>query len=145
RRVDKSWNKLFNGKEFFEFILNDDVKVNLYKDSILSRLIYDGFEKEETLYLSSILKEGDIFIDVGTNIGVFSLTASKIVGDRGLVICFEPSPIIFQRLIENVRLNNFKNIDSRNIGLSDKSEELNFYISENGYDAWNSFAPSEDN
>ena len=142
---NESWNILFNEKEFFEFNLNNDIKINLYKDSILSRLIYDGFEKEETDYVASILKEGDIFIDIGSNIGLFSLIASRIVGDNGLVISFEPSPKTFMRFIENMKLNNLKNIDARNIGLSDKSDELTFYMSENGYDAWNSFAPSKDN
>jgi len=144
-KFNEAWNKLFKGKEFFEFLLNDDVKINLYKDSILSKLIYDGFEKEETAYVISILNEGDIFIDVGTNIGLFSLMASKKVGDEGLIICFEPSPTIFERLIENVKLNNLKNIDARKVGLSNKSTELTFYVSKNGFDAWNSFAPSQDN
>jgi FkbM family methyltransferase len=144
-KVDESWNKLFNEKGVFEFNLNKDLKINLYKDSILSRLIYDGFEKEETDYLVSILNEGDIFIDIGTNIGLFSLIASKIVGIEGKVLSFEPTPMTFSRLNENVKLNNLKNIDIRNIGLSDKKGELTFYVSNNGYDAWNSFAPSQDN
>jgi FkbM family methyltransferase len=145
RAANKSWNGLFNEEGFFEFSLSNEVKINLYKDSILSRLIYDGFEKEETDYVTSILKEGDIFIDIGTNIGLFSLIASKIVGDEGKVLSFEPAPLTFSRLNENVKLNNFKNIDTRNIGLSDKKGELTFYVSNNGYDAWNSFAPSQDN
>lgn len=143
--ADKSWNRLFNAKGFFEFNLNNGVKMNLYKDSILSRLIYEGFEKEETDYLTKILKKGDVFVDIGTNIGLFSLIASKIVGDEGKVLCFEPAPLTFSRLSENVKLNDFKNIDIKNLGLSDKQGELTFYISNNGYDAWNSFAPSQDN
>lgn len=139
------WDRLFKEKDFFEFTLNNDVKINLYKDSVLSRLIYDGFEKEETDYLTKTLKQGDIFVDIGTNIGLFSLLASKIVGDEGKVICYEPAPSTFGRLIENVKINNFNNIDTRNIGLSDKRDELTFYTSKNGYDAWNSFAPSQDN
>ncbi|MCB0744927.1 MAG: FkbM family methyltransferase, partial [Ignavibacteriae bacterium] len=111
---------------------------------VLSRIIYEGFEKAEIDYVSSNLKEGDIFIDVGANIGLFSLIASKIVGEEGKVICFEPSPITYFRLKENVDLNGFKNIDCRNIGLSDAPKELTFYISNKGYDAWNSFAPSQD-
>lgn len=142
---NESWNRLFNENSFFEFNLNSNVKINLYKDSVLSRLIYDGFEKEETDYLTSVLSEGDIFVDIGANIGLFSLIASKIVGNNGLVISFEPSPITFNRLIENVKLNNLNNIDSRNIGLSNVKDELTFYVSDNGYDAWNSFAPSQDN
>ena len=145
RALNESWNQLFVGKEFFKFNLNKDVAINLYKDSILSKYIYDGFETTETDYVSSVLKKGDIFLDIGANIGLFSLLASKIVGDEGAVICFEPSPSTFTRLAENVQLNNFKNIDLRNIGLSDKCAELKFYVSDNGYDAWNSFAPSQDN
>ena len=143
--VNESWSRLFKDKEFFEFNLNEGLKINLYKDSVLSRLIYDGFEKEETDFMIKTLKGGDIFVDIGTNIGLFSLLASKIVGNEGKVICYEPAPSTFARLIENVKINNFNNIDTRNIGLSDKRDELTFYTSKNGYDAWNSFAPSQDN
>ncbi len=142
---NKAWNKLFKENEFIEFNLASGVKINLYKDSVLSRSIYKGFEKEETDYLTSILHEGDIFIDIGANIGLFSLMASKAVGSKGLVISFEPTPNTFSRLSENVKLNDFKNINVRNIGLSNVKDELTFYISKNGYDAWNSFAPSQDN
>lgn len=141
---NQSWNKLFYGKDFFEFNLYDSVRINLFKDSILSRLIYDGFEKEETDYLFKILKKGDIFIDIGANIGLFSLLASKIVENEGKVLCFEPAPLTFTKLVENININNFKNIEARNIGLSEKNGELTFYVSNNGYDAWNSFAPSKD-
>lgn len=142
---DKVWNNFFDDKDFFEYFLNKEVKINLYKDSVLSRLIYDGFEEQESIFLADTLNEGDIFIDVGTNIGLFSLLASKLVGVNGQVVCFEPSPLTYKRLVENVILNEFKNIDCRNKGLSDKQEELLFYTSLTGYDAWNSFAPSQDN
>ena len=143
-KKEKLWNDLFQGKNFFEFTLKNKAKINLYKDSILSKYIYEGFEEDETNYAVSILKDGDIFIDVGANIGLFTLFASEVVGEEGKVICFEPSPSTFLRLSENVNLNEFKNIDLRNIGLSDKKEELIFYVSENGNDAYNSFAPSQD-
>ena len=143
--ANKQWNNLFNGKDFFEYNLYDYAKINLYKDSVLSRLIWNKFEKDETDYMCKVLKKGDIFIDVGSNIGLFSLIASKIVGDKGKVICFEPSPLTYTRLKENVTINNFNNLDVRNLGLSDSIGELTFYVSNNGYDAWNSFSPSADN
>ena len=142
---NKSWDNLFKNNSCFEFKLNKDVKINLYKDSVLSRLIYDGFEEAEIEYLTNTLTKGDIFVDIGANIGLFSLIASKIVGIEGKVICFEPAPLTYSRLNENLKLNKLQNIDSRNIGLSDKKGELTFYVSTNGYDAWNSFAPSQDN
>jgi FkbM family methyltransferase len=145
KAANESWNNLFNEKSFFEFNLEDDVKINLYKDSVLSRLIYEGFEQEETDYIIKTLKKGDVFVDIGTNIGLFSLMASKIVGEEGKVLCFEPSPVTFSRLKENIGLNDFKNVEIKNIGLSDSKGELTFYVSNNGHDAWNSFAPSQDN
>ncbi|MEL1252649.1 FkbM family methyltransferase [Flavobacterium sp. DGU38] len=143
--ADESWNKLFKSNNFFEYNLNSKVKINLYKDSVLSRLIYEGFEKEETDFLEKTLTEGDIFVDIGTNIGLFSLLAAEIVGIDGRVLCFEPAPDTFSRLNENIILNDFKNIHINNIGLSNEPGELTFYVSNNGHDAWNSFAPSSDN
>lgn len=145
RVQDEFWNNLFNNEKYFKYNLDKDIQINLYKDSILSRLIYEGFEKEETDFLQIFLNEGDTFIDIGANVGLFTLLAAKKVGSKGSVICFEPAPITFERLTENVELNNFRNIDFRNIGLSDEIGELTFHISDNGFDAWNSFAKSTDN
>ena len=144
KRLDNLWDKKFIEEDSFQFKLNEDVHINLYKDSVLSRLIYDGFEKHETNYLSTVLKAGDVFLDIGANIGLFSLLASRLVGEQGKIISFEPSTDVFLRLKENILSNNFTNIDCRNIGLSDKKGELTFYTSKNGHDAWNSFAPSQD-
>jgi FkbM family methyltransferase len=145
KEANKKWDNLFNGNDFFEYNLYGYAKINLYRDSILSRLIWNKFEKDETDYMCKVLKKGDVFIDIGSNIGLFSLIASKIVGDEGKVLCFEPSPLTFSRLKENVTINNFNNLDIRNLGLSDAIGELTFYVSNNGYDAWNSFSPSKDN
>lgn len=135
------WEKLFNGQEKIVFDLNDEIKINLYKDSVLSQFIHSGFEKEEIQFLLETLKEGDTFLDVGSNVGLFSLYASKKVGQNGQVICFEPTPITYSRLTENIQLNHFTNIEARNIGLSNEEGELKFYYSDKGFDAWNSFAP----
>lgn len=141
---NESWDKFFTNGYSFEHTLLKDLKINLYKDSVLSKLIYYDFEKEETNYVSSVLKKGDIFIDIGANVGLFSLIASKAVGSTGKVISFEPSPSTFKRLDQNIQLNNLSTIDHRNIGLSDKTDELVFFVSKTGYDAWNSFARRED-
>lgn len=141
----KIWNSLFQDSNSFVYDLTSKLKIILYRDSILSKIIYDGFEKEELSFVKETLTEGDIFIDIGANVGLFSLTASDCIGTTGSIISFEPSPITFERLMENISLNAIRNIDLRNIGLSNQSGELNFYVSDNGYDAWDSFAPGQDN
>jgi FkbM family methyltransferase len=127
--------------------LKPGVKINLYKDSQLSQLVItDTFEQEEITFISRYLKGGDVFIDVGSNIGLYSLLASLIVGKKGKIIAIEPGKQTYSRLLENIQLNNFQNIHALNCALSDKNEEKEFYVDKSGFDAWNSFAkPSAGN
>lgn len=56
------------------------------------------------------LQNGDVFIDVGANIGYYTLLGSKIVGEMGRVFAIEPVPQTVKVLKLNVNLNGFKNI-----------------------------------
>lgn len=117
------------------------IKMYLYKDSSLSVLIYNNrFENDEIQFIKKFLKKGHRLIDIGANIGLFSLIAAKIVTDEGRVISFEPTPITFDRLVENIRLNNFLNIQPIPLALSDKNSELSLFCHIDGKDAWNTFA-----
>lgn len=62
-------------------------------------------EYGEMQLLLSILNDKDIFIDVGANIGVYSLLASSKI-NKGKIFAFEPSPKILPQLEENISLNN---------------------------------------
>lgn len=136
---DEKWNNTFEkNKTSFVYSLSDSVKINLYKDSFLCKLIYTSFEEAEIKFLKKFLRKGDCFFDIGANIGLFSLNASPIIGIDGEIFAFEPTPITFNRLNENVLLNEFNNIKTENIGLSDVKGELEFHTANNGYDALNS-------
>ena len=73
----------------------------------LSRESWNTLFSRYELYTARAIKDnlsgGDTFCDVGANIGLFSLLASKIVGPSGKVFSFEPSPDVFNVLIANVR------------------------------------------
>jgi FkbM family methyltransferase len=140
---DFRWNALFaQGDDRFVHPLPGGlVRINLYRDSLLSRFIYGGnFERNELQFVQAFLRRGDHFVDIGSNLGLYSLIASPIVGPAGRIIAFEPSTRTFQRLQDNVALNGFYNVDTRNLGLSDKPGHLSLNISQTGHDAWNSFA-----
>ena len=55
--------------------------------------------------LISILKPGMCFVDIGANFGYFSLVASKLVGDSGKVLAFEPMPNFYKRLEWHIQEN----------------------------------------
>jgi FkbM family methyltransferase len=55
--------------------------------------------------MKRLMKPGDVFLDVGANVGYLSAFAAGIVGKRGQVHCFEPVPAYFHRLERLVELN----------------------------------------
>lgn len=143
-RAELKWVNSFGGSNAMIFNLEADLKIKLYADSILSKFIYQGFEKDEVDFLKRFLLPGDLFIDVGANIGLFSLYASRIVGDFGGVISFEPTQTTYEKLLENCALNNLGNIQAFKLGLSEKEEMLELNVSSNGFEAWNTFVESHD-
>jgi FkbM family methyltransferase len=63
------------------------------------------FELEERLVLEKTLQAGDIFVDVGANVGAYTLWAAKMIGPTGKVVSIEPQPKVLARLRANVGLN----------------------------------------
>jgi FkbM family methyltransferase len=70
-----------------------------------------SYEPELTYAVRTLLREGDIFIDVGANEGFFSIVASKAVGSAGRVIAIEPQSRLQEVLARNIRENGALNID----------------------------------
>lgn len=88
-----------------------------------------SFTRKEpgTLDWISGFKTGDVFYDVGANIGIYSLPAASIVGKSGKVYAFEPHIFSFNKLVENIVLNDFGNtIEACNIPLAESLEVAYF-------------------
>lgn len=78
------------------------------------------FEHNLTYYTLSRLREGDVYVDIGANVGYFSLLASLSVGQSGRVISVEADPETFKDLKRNLALNDCKNVTARNIAATEK-------------------------
>jgi FkbM family methyltransferase len=78
----------------------------------IERTVYNqGTYEEGTLdVLRRCLNEGDVFFDVGANIGLMTLLAAQRVGESGAVHAFEPNPEVAGVLRRNVAINAFKNV-----------------------------------
>ena len=94
------------------------------------------YEPLTTTLFKKILQPGMKVIDVGANIGYFSLLSSKLVGDTGTVWAIEPEPNNFKHLVENIRLNQahnpkglFQNIITIESAISDHNGTAELYIS----------------
>lgn len=88
------------------------------------------FEKFETELVKKEIKNGDIVLDIGANIGYFSLVFSQVVGTNGRVFAFEPDPNNFALLKKNVEINNLKNVALNQKAVSDVSKSLPLYLCE---------------
>jgi len=69
-----------------------------------------------------------VFIDVGANIGKYSIILGKKLNDTGKVLAFEPMPEIFKILKKNIDLNNLQNIIPIEIALGDEEGYIEFYL-----------------
>ena len=63
------------------------------------------FELAERLIIQSRLKSGDRFVDVGANVGAYTMWVAKIIGPRGKIVAIEPQPSVLARLEANIALN----------------------------------------
>ncbi len=73
-------------------------------------------EYDDMLFAVRYLRPGDPFIDVGANIGYYSLLAS-LVNEQAPVLALEPHPIASRRLQENASINSFGNIRVRAVAV----------------------------
>ena len=81
-----------------------DRRLRCYPHSAASGVLYSGLpDWTEMHFVLDYLRAGDTFVDVGANVGVYSLLASAVPGVR--VVAFEPSRQAWERLVENVALN----------------------------------------
>jgi len=106
--------------------------IEVFLDSQMDCSYFNLRFKINNIILAEInnLKESDNFLDIGANIGYYSLIASKKIGNYGRVYSFEPSNREFKRLLKNIELNNCSNIIPTNIALSNSNSEIDFSIAQ---------------
>ncbi len=83
--------------------------------------------REEPI-ISKFCKPGMTVLDVGANIGEWTLTMANGVGTQGRVYSFEPTPFLFDALNKTVVANQFNQVTVSPYALSDKSKTMDFYI-----------------
>ena len=80
-----------------------------------------SWEEHETRIFSAAVKEGMVVVDIGANIGHYTLEAARRVGEKGKVLAFEPEPHNFSLLCRNVEANRYRNVIPVQKALSNRS------------------------
>jgi FkbM family methyltransferase len=104
------------------------MQCNLW-DSVQNNIWWLGVhEYLETKFIKRIVKPGMAFVDIGANVGFYSLLASSLVGDSGRVHAFEPASQSFNHLSANIILNDFSNIIVNRSALSDRETTMTLHL-----------------
>ncbi len=85
---------------------------------------YGEFSEIELSAMKKFLNDGDFVLEIGANIGCFTIPFSKIVGKRGKVLAFEPQKFIFNLLKKNIECNELKNVEIYNSAIGDTNTIL---------------------
>jgi len=92
------------------------------REYIQRNIYFLGYhEFRETRLVRELLHAGDTFVDVGANLGWFTVLGAACVGAAGRVFAFEPSPQLHDHLLVNLRLNGFDNVTAERLALADRS------------------------
>lgn len=128
--VCKQWPAIFNEPFCVKRTISSGLLMELGIIDVVQRtLLTEGkWDVDVEKLLRHYLKEGGVFLDIGANIGYFSLLASSLVGSSGKVIAIEPSLRALEIFTRNLRLNNYSNITLFSIGAGDISELKSLYL-----------------
>ncbi|MDH2388179.1 FkbM family methyltransferase [Streptomyces sp. HNM0663] len=118
-------------------------RFRLDTQDLIQRYLYmfGTWEPHMTAWLQSRLRAGDTFVDVGSNIGVFAVLASRLVGSTGRVVAIEASPEFHRRVREHVELNGCSNVRAVHAAVSDRRRELSFVLASSKNMGANSIVP----
>jgi len=100
------------------------------KDPVISGALAMGvYENKEIALFRSTVKPGMTVLDIGANIGEYTIIASSLVGDSGKVVSFEPEPENYKLLSKNIKHNKRNNVQAFQYGLADKESKGVLYLS----------------
>lgn len=112
-------------------VFGHPIRIDLMDNSAIGLYLNYGeikFEKEIFSILEAIVEPGDVFWDVGANIGYYTL----YLAGKCSVVSFEPNPILFSYLKDSVSTD--QNVSVFAYALSNENKEINFFINEGSSD-----------
>jgi len=107
------------------------LRLLVHADSTVGRnlLLHGSYEPYETeLFLSSIIPDTTV-LDIGANVGYYSLLASCAMNNSGRVLSFEPHPELFRLLTCNIEANGSENVVPLNVALTNRVGTIRLFFS----------------
>jgi len=131
--LDRVIRSFFDSEEYRFRVLDEwrptpvdfgDFKVCIQKrdtDFGQAILVTGEYEPQVRALVAECVREGDVCVDVGANVGVIAFQAATIVKDRGLVVAVEPNPENLRLLYAGIVVNGFANVRVLPVAASNRS------------------------
>ncbi len=107
-------------KDFKVYVRPDDWVIGV------PMLLRRRYEPHVTAMLRRSLAQGDVYIDIGANIGFHALTAATLVGASGRVLAYEPSPGNCDLLRRSIRANDLSNLHVHETAVADRAGRIGY-------------------
>jgi len=117
-------------------------EVDLALDPTMRKMYCGSYETDVIDVLRRILRPGDIFVDVGANVGYLSAVALELVGEHGQVHAFEPVPRYFRRLERLAAANPRYSLHVNPVALGSETGAASIAVTSLPNIGWNTMVPS---
>ncbi|MDQ3875336.1 MAG: FkbM family methyltransferase [Actinomycetota bacterium] len=110
--------------------LRDGSRIWVEPDDYIGRTVFyfGDFDPKVTWVVQRVLRPGDLFVDVGANIGLVSLLAARLVGPSGVVHAVEPQPRLAELIRRSAALNSFEHVLVHEVALSDREASVPLWL-----------------
>ncbi len=105
--------------------------------------LFGVWEPHLTAWLRRRLRPGDTFVDVGANVGYYSVLAAGLVGATGRVVAIEASPEFHATLVRQARLNGCATVRAVHAAVADRRRTVRFALASSRNMGANSIVPYE--
>lgn len=118
-------SRLFPGEHIHPWIGQTKFVLRPGETGLTGNLYCGLHEFASMAYVLHVMSEDDLFVDVGANVGSYTLLACGVRGARGY--SFEPLPATYERLLTNVHINRLhERVTCKNIGIGAEASSLHF-------------------
>ncbi|MFW0777678.1 MAG: FkbM family methyltransferase [Rickettsiales bacterium] len=128
------------------YALPHNITIQLYPKGEIAEFLtlQRFFEQTELTLVGACIKPGMHVVDVGANVGLYSIYASKLTQNNVTISAFEPSQAVVDLLEANLTLNNCTNVTPHRMALSDQENTQLNLTSDAGYgDAYRYLLPAK--
>ena len=118
------------GKPLDVVALGAKLRLFPYNNVCEKRILFTPqyFDSEERALLAKAIREDFVFVDIGANIGGYSLFVAAQAGPRARVLAIEPQASVFEKLVANIRLNSFATVKAIACAVADRDGELTLFV-----------------